>query len=103
MPPTHASRNGLWEADEIEAVYGMHHTFAQRQSKGEEEHSRKSKLVVDTVLEKLDTDRDGRISLAELEAVGVDALPTFDHLGAEGHHYDIESGTFMIILCLNIH
>lgn len=39
-----------------------------------------------------DTDKDGKISLAELEAGGLDALPNFDD--AEGHHYDVESGAF---------
>lgn len=36
--------------------------------------------------------RDGRIAVEELEKVGLDGLPNFDDLGAEGHHYDVESG-----------
>jgi hypothetical protein len=37
-------------------------------------------------------DGDGRITAEELEKVGLDGLPNFDGLGAEGHHYDVESG-----------
>lgn len=45
------------------------------------------------VLRRLDKNRDGKISLEEFEVVGLDGLPSFDDLGAEGHHYDVESGT----------
>ena len=45
------------------------------------------------VLDKIDKDHDGKITVEELEAVGLDGLPNFDSLGAEGHHYDVESGT----------
>lgn len=47
---------------------------------------------MDTVLQTLDLDKDGRISPDELEKVGLDGLPNFDGMGAEGHHYDVESG-----------
>ncbi len=40
----------------------------------------------------MDKTKDGMIQLEEFEAVGVDALPNFAELGAEGHHYDVESG-----------
>lgn len=33
------------------------------------------------------------ITPEELEKVGLAGLPNFDGLGAEGHHYDVESGT----------
>lgn len=56
------------------------------------EHQKKADLIVSTVLKKLDKNRDGIITLEELEAVGLDGLPSFDELGAEGHHYDVESG-----------
>lgn len=45
------------------------------------------------MLQILDTNRDGLVDLKELERVGVAALPSFEHMGAEGHHYDVESGT----------
>ena len=39
-----------------------------------------------------DRDGDEKISLEEFRAAGLDGLPNFDDLGAEGHHYDVESG-----------
>lgn len=89
------SRNGFWERDEIEAVYGVHHAYAKSYSKNDEEHQTTADTVVNTLLTAMDTDKDGKISLAELEAKGLDALPNFAHLGAEGHHYDIESEFFL--------
>lgn len=49
------------------------------------------------VLKKLDLNNDGYVSPEELEKVGLDGLPNFDNMGAEGHHYDVESGTLRII------
>jgi hypothetical protein len=46
------------------------------------------------VLDLVDKDKDGRISLEEFKTVGLDGLPNFDELGAEGHHYDVESGVY---------
>lgn len=63
-------------------------------AKDDEEHQQKAKLVVDTVFEAIDKDKDGKITLEEFEAVGLDALPSFENLGAEGHHYDVESGAY---------
>lgn len=40
----------------------------------------------------MDKNGDGKISLTEFEAIGLDGLPNFDDMGAEGHHYDVESG-----------
>jgi len=47
------------------------------------------------VLDLVDKDKDGRISLQEFKSVGLDGLPNFDELGAEGHHYDVESEFFL--------
>ncbi len=58
------------------------------------EHQKKAEHIVSTVLKRLDKNGDGTITLDELEAVGLDGLPSFDELGAEGHHYDVESGAF---------
>lgn len=49
---------------------------------------------MNTVLNIIDKDGDGKISLQEFEAIGLDGLPNFEELGAEGHHYDVESGMF---------
>jgi len=40
----------------------------------------------------MDKDGDEKVTLSEFEAVGLQGLPRFDSLGAEGHHYDVESG-----------
>lgn len=40
----------------------------------------------------MDKNKDGKITLEEFEASGISALPRFEGLGAEGHHYDVESG-----------
>jgi hypothetical protein len=42
----------------------------------------------------MDKDKDGKITLSEFEAAGLAALPNFEELGAEGHHYDVESGAY---------
>lgn len=57
------------------------------------EHQKKADHIVDTVLQLMDKNNDGKIDVEELKAVGLDGLPNFEDLGAEGHHYDVESGT----------
>ena len=98
-----------WTKEEIEAIYGVHHVYSQKKSKvcfhadpharmsnllvqDDIEHQKKADYIVATVLKRLDKDGDGTITLDELEAVGLEGLPNFDELGAEGHHYDVESG-----------
>ncbi|KAF4623624.1 hypothetical protein D9613_002288 [Agrocybe pediades] len=81
------NRNGFWDKDEIEAIYGVHHD--------EIEHQRKAEHIVNAVLQRLDLNKDGLVSPEELEKVGLDGLPNFDGLGAEGHHYDVESEFFL--------
>ncbi len=44
------------------------------------------------VLRILDANKDGVVTPEEFEIVGLDGLPNFDHMGAEGHHYDVERG-----------
>ena len=56
------------------------------------EHQKKADHIVDTVLQLLDKDGDGKITVDELKVVGLEGLPNFEDLGAEGHHYDVESG-----------
>ncbi|KAF9524083.1 hypothetical protein CPB83DRAFT_861855 [Crepidotus variabilis] len=88
-------RNGVWDKEEIEAVYGVHHVYSQKLSKDDEEHQKKAEHIVKTVLEHIDLNKDGLVSPEELEKVGLDGLPNFDGLGAEGHHYDVESEFFL--------
>jgi len=88
-------RDGFWAPDEIEAIYGVQHVYSQKKSKDEEEHQKKADHIVNTVLGLVDGNKDGKISLDEFKAVGLDGLPNFDDLGAEGHHYDVESEFFL--------
>ncbi|KAF8665328.1 hypothetical protein AX16_000347 [Volvariella volvacea WC 439] len=90
------NRDGVWDRAEIEAVYGVHHVYSQKKSKDEIAHQQKADHIVNTVLSRIDLNKDGRITLDELEKVGLDGLPNFDEsLGAEGHHYDVESEFFL--------
>ncbi|GJE86224.1 EF-hand domain-containing protein [Phanerochaete sordida] len=89
------NRDGFWDREEIEAVYGVHHIYSQRKSKDDIEHQKKADHIVDTVLNLMDKNNDGKIDVNELRAVGLDGLPNFEDLGAEGHHYDVESEFFL--------
>jgi len=89
------NRNGIWERDEIEAIYGVHHVYSQKKSKDDIEHQKKADHIVKTVLDLLDLNHDGKVSPEELEQVGLDGLPNFSSLGADGHHYDVESEFFL--------
>ncbi|RDB28680.1 hypothetical protein Hypma_016054 [Hypsizygus marmoreus] len=88
-------RDGYWDRPEMEAVYGVHHVYSKKKSKDEVEQQAKADYIVSTVLEKLDLDHDGKISAEEFEKVGLEGLPNFDNLGADGHHYDVESEFFL--------
>jgi len=89
------NRDGVWDAEEIQAVYGVHHVYSQKKSKDDIEHQKKADHIVAEVLRILDLNGDGTILPEELEAVGLDGLPNFDNMGAEGHHYDVESEFFL--------
>jgi len=89
------NQDGVWDAEEVEAIYGVHHLYSQKKSKDDEEHQRKAKQIVDTVFNAIDQNKDGKITLYEFEAAGLASLPNFDELGAEGHHYDVESEFFL--------
>ncbi|RXW23037.1 hypothetical protein EST38_g2798 [Candolleomyces aberdarensis] len=88
-------RDGLWNKEEIEAIYGVHHVYSQKKSKDDIEHQKKADHIVSEVLKILDLNKDGYVSPEELEKVGLDGLPNFDNMGAEGHHYDVESEFFL--------
>lgn len=57
----------------------------------------KAEMVFRTVLRDMDKDGDEKITLEEFEAVGYAGLPDFTSVGIEGHHYDVESGTCLLI------
>jgi len=89
------NRDGVWDREEIEAIYGVHHVYSQKKSKDDIEHQKKADHIVTTVLGLLDKDKDGKVTQEEFVSVGLDGLPNFDDLGAEGHHYDVESEFFL--------
>lgn len=89
------NRDGFWDRDEIQAIYGVHHVYSQKKSRDEIEHQKKADHVVDTVLKALDKNGDGKISPEEFTSAGYQGLPTFDDIGVEGHHYDVESEFFL--------
>ena len=72
----------------------MHHVYSQKLSADDKAHQAKADTIVRTVLQNVDKNRDGKITPQELEEAGLNSLPNFKELGAEGHHYDIESGQF---------
>ncbi|KAH8110604.1 hypothetical protein DFH11DRAFT_1690686 [Phellopilus nigrolimitatus] len=88
------NRDGVLDRDEIEAVYGVHHPYSQKKSKDEQAHQEKADHIVNVVLSVMDKNKDGKVSLEEFLASGLNALPSFEGLGAEGHHYDVESEQF---------
>ncbi|KAH9948183.1 hypothetical protein B0H21DRAFT_255716 [Amylocystis lapponica] len=89
------NRDGILDREEIEAIYGVHHVYSQKKSKDEVDHQNKADHIVNTVLKLIDKDGDGKLTLEEFTAVGLEGLPNFDSLGAEGHHYDVESEFFL--------
>ncbi|KAI6154001.1 hypothetical protein BKA82DRAFT_4096362 [Pisolithus tinctorius] len=88
-------QNGVWDREEIEAIYGVHHVYSQKKSKDEIEHKEKADYIVETVLKALDKNGDGKVTPEEFAAAGLKGLPAFDNMGAEGHHYDVESEFFL--------
>lgn len=69
--------------------------YSKKLSPDDKAHQEKADHVVRTVLKVVDRNGDGKITPDELEAAGLDALPSFDGLGADGHHYDVESGMLL--------
>ncbi|KAJ3995484.1 precursor to secretory protein Ssp120 [Lentinula boryana] len=89
------NRDSVWDKEEIEAIYGVHHIYSQQKSKDDVEHQTKADYISGEVLRLLDANKDGKVSVEEFMKVGIDGLPNFDHMGAEGHHYDVESEFFL--------
>lgn len=85
------------QRSEIEAIYGVHHSLSIKHSPTHEVHDAKADKIVQTVLNKLDRNRDGQITKREFLDGGEDGLPSFSMFGKDalGHHYDEESEFFM--------
>lgn len=50
------NRDGRWDEDEIEAVYGMHHEYSKALSPNEQVQTGRAEAVVKAVLDKVTTD-----------------------------------------------
>ncbi|WRT65518.1 uncharacterized protein IL334_002463 [Kwoniella shivajii] len=87
--------NGYWDEAEIQAVYGLHHHTVKDKLKQPELVDARTRVVVDKVLQRLDTNKDGKISLTEFLAGGTEGLPSFEGYKDLGHHYDEESEYFL--------
>lgn len=89
------NNDGKLDAAEIESVYGVHHEYSQKLTPEEAVRVEKAKQIVAAVLKRMDTNGNGFITADEFEAAGMAGLPDFSDLGAEGHHYDVESEFFL--------
>lgn len=70
--------DGYWDIPEIQAVYGLHHHSVKEKIPQQEVMDSRTRVVVDKVLARLDSDKDERISLAEFLAGGNEGLPSFE-------------------------
>jgi len=91
------NRDGFWDRAEIEAVYGVHHEYSKAKTPDEQAQQAKADKIVDAVLKKMDRNGNGLIEMSEFEAAGWEGLQSFKELGAEGHHYDVESGRLVVL------
>ncbi|WWD16657.1 hypothetical protein CI109_101087 [Kwoniella shandongensis] len=87
--------DGFWDEAEIQAVYGLHHHSVKEKIPQQALVDGRTQVVVDKVLSKLDTNKDGKISLEEFMAGGTEGLPSFEGYKDLGHHYDEESEYFL--------
>lgn len=80
-------RDGVLDRNELESVYGVHHEKRKKGAKSLEVHTEQAKEIVTAVLEKLDTNGDGVLTMREFVAGGVGGLPNFKGVDHLGHHY----------------
>jgi len=84
------------DRNELESVYGVHHEKRKKGAKSLEVHTDQAKEIVTAVLEKLDTNGDGVLTMREFVAGGVGGLPNFKGVDHLGHHY----GKSFVTSCL---
>ncbi|KAK4685661.1 nucleobindin, partial [Tremellales sp. Uapishka_1] len=85
------NNDGIWDELEIQAVYGLHHHSVREKIPQPEIHEGRTRMIVDKVLQRLDTNKDGKINLAEFLAGGNEGLPSFVGFNDLGHHHHIEA------------
>ncbi|GAA5935887.1 nucleobindin SSP120 [Sporobolomyces koalae] len=89
------NRDGVLDRNELESVYGVHHEKRKKGAKSIEVHTEQAKEIVTAVLEKLDENKDGVLTMREFVAGGVGGLPNFKGVDHLGHHYDAEGEYFL--------
>lgn len=89
------NRDGVLDRNEIESIYGVHHEKKRKGSKNLEVHTQQANEIVDAVLEKLDQNGDGLLTMREFVDGGVGGLPNFKGVEHLGHHYDAEGEYFL--------
>ncbi|KAM0788410.1 hypothetical protein ACM66B_001547 [Microbotryomycetes sp. NB124-2] len=90
------NRDGILDVNELESIYGVHHEKRKSASGVPlEVHTQQAKEIVKAVLEKLDTNKDGVLTMREFVAGGVGGLPNFKGVADLGHHYDAEGEYFL--------
>ncbi|KAI5475025.1 secretory pathway protein Ssp120 [Pseudohyphozyma bogoriensis] len=89
------NRDGILDVNELESIYGVHHEKLKKATGDVEVHTQQAKEIVQKVLEKLDTNGDGVLTLREFNAGGVGGLPNFKGVEHLGHHYDAEGEYFL--------
>lgn len=83
-----SARDGILDVNELESVYGVHHEKSKKASGGSTEvHTAKAQAIVKKVLELLDSNGDGVLTMREFIAGGVAGLPNFEGVEHLGHHY----------------
>ncbi|GAA5884712.1 hypothetical protein JCM6882_005363 [Rhodosporidiobolus microsporus] len=89
------NRDGILDRNELESIYGVHHEKKRKGTKSLEVHTAQAREIVDAVLERLDANRDGVLTMREFVAGGVGGLPNFKGVEHLGHHYDAEGEYFL--------
>ncbi|GAA5855468.1 hypothetical protein JCM8547_007844 [Rhodosporidiobolus lusitaniae] len=89
------NRDGVLDRNELESIYGVHHEKKRKGTKSLEVHTAQAREIVDAVLDRLDANRDGVLTMREFVAGGVGGLPNFKGVEHLGHHYDAEGEYFL--------
>ncbi|TNY24458.1 hypothetical protein DMC30DRAFT_413073 [Rhodotorula diobovata] len=89
------NRDGVLDRNELESIYGVHHEKRRKGAKNLEVHTQQATEIVDQVLDRLDQNRDGVLTMREFVAGGVGGLPNFKGVEHLGHHYDAEGEYFL--------
>ena len=95
----HARSDGVLDRNELESIYGVHHEKRRKGAKNLEVHTQQAVEIVDQVLDRLDTNRDGVLTMREFVAGGVGGLPNFKGVEHLGHHYGASAMIPLRVIC----